>query len=248
MNAHKLIEFIENYQPKDDQQANDMLYLADLIDPVKSSIKFQYDGDLIPFNEREMLQLAKEVKLPYELCYFEFYGSSILAREHVDDCILFQVFFNLPGKNWLIIPPKIMLVLDTTIGRIFPLKNQQLFSEISKEKQLAELIGATVGFMIRFLVAFNCSNTYIENNSPSIKLQKSRIKKGKLPLFEYKTLHINMNNTRVKKQPGAGTHASPKVHLRRGHIRKLEKEDIWVQPCVVGSKENGIIYKDYDVT
>ena len=44
---------------------------------------------------------------------------------------------------------------------------------------------------------------------------------------------------------GGGTHASPRVHLRRGHIRKIaDGRTVWVQACVVGSK-HGMVLKDY---
>ncbi|MEO3722889.1 hypothetical protein, partial [Lacticaseibacillus paracasei] len=44
-----------------------------------------------------------------------------------------------------------------------------------------------------------------------------------------------------------GTHESPRQHLRRGHIRRLESGNIWVNACVVGSSEKGVIKKSYNV-
>ncbi|MEW8027806.1 MAG: hypothetical protein AB2806_08715 [Candidatus Thiodiazotropha sp.] len=95
-----------------------------------------------------------------------------------------------------------------------------------------------------------CSNvTYIDNPAPKL-INKKRKKKGKVPFFTYKTLHIAANASGEKEKPiVTGTHASPRVHLRRGHIRRLgDGRRIWVQACVVGAKEKGIVAKDYAVS
>lgn len=42
-----------------------------------------------------------------------------------------------------------------------------------------------------------------------------------------------------------GTHASPRLHWRRGHIRHLAQRTTWVRPTLVGSSDAGIIAHDY---
>ena len=37
--------------------------------------------------------------------------------------------------------------------------------------------------------------------------------------------------------PGHGSHASPLMHLRRGHIRRLSERTTWVRPCWVNAPE-----------
>lgn len=99
---------------------------------------------------------------------------------------------------------------------------------------------------LHFMNTLNqCSNVFIKNNTHPAALQKKRLKKGKLPLFEYKTLHVRPRNTDGKSK-GTGTHASPRLHLRRGHIRRYKDgKKIWVQPCMVGNKKLGVVHKDY---
>lgn len=126
--------------------------------------------------------------------------------------------------------------------KFFTLVNLSRMAAMTKSRQI------WAGRVLQFLSALNCSNTFLQNNTPSEKIQKKRIKNGKLPFFEYKTLHIKISAVKNKTASGLGTHASPRVHLRRGHIRHLENKHVWVQPCVVGSKQSGIIYKDYALT
>lgn len=46
----------------------------------------------------------------------------------------------------------------------------------------------------------------------------------------------------------ASSHASPRQHLRRGHIRRHPTAgNLWVNSCVVGDPSNGVINKSYAV-
>lgn len=101
------------------------------------------------------------------------------------------------------------------------------------------------GAVLKFLAAISCKNVKKVEHSPDEKLQKARAKRGKKPLFSYWTLEL----TDTKTEHGAslgGTHASPRLHLRRGHPRQFKPgEWTWVQPCVVGNKSLGMVHKDY---
>ncbi len=104
-----------------------------------------------------------------------------------------------------------------------------------------------IGVAKNFFYVLGCSNVITETNPAPQALNKKRAKAGKLPIFEYKTLHINVPGVRVEGRPLGGTHASPRVHLRRGHVRNLDNgKRVWVQACVVGS-QHGMIHKDYKI-
>lgn len=100
---------------------------------------------------------------------------------------------------------------------------------------------------IRFLSALACENVSTDtDHKPDAKLNKARVKKGKTPLFEYKVLKINTQVSATDANDSSGTHASPRTHLRRGHIRKLKNgKTIWVNGCVVSGSKEGIVNKDY---
>lgn len=90
-----------------------------------------------------------------------------------------------------------------------------------------------------------CVNVETRDEPAPTKLNAKRVARGKVPLFSYKTLSLAVPNIRRASANAGGTHASPRVHLRRGHIRQLSDDRaIWVQPCVVGSK-HGLVQKDY---
>lgn len=96
-----------------------------------------------------------------------------------------------------------------------------------------------------FLTALNCSNVRQVEHLPDEKLKRARKKRGKLPLFSFWTLELDLTKGRSNAH-GDGTHASPRVHLRRGHARQYAPGKwTWVQPCAVGSVAAGIVHKEY---
>lgn len=101
--------------------------------------------------------------------------------------------------------------------------------------------------LLSFIAALQCSNV-VEGIDPAPpKLNKSRAKKGKEPLFDYKTLTIDTKKqvTKIEGQQAGEPKHTKREHLRRGHIRRYENKTIWVNPCVVGDSEKGRIKKDY---
>jgi len=111
-------------------------------------------------------------------------------------------------------------------------------------------IGNETATILELCEALSCSNVHhrvIESVDPAVN--QRRIRDGKVPLYETRTLWIdvpNFDNVSVEWQ--GGTHRSPRQHLRRGHIRNLQSgKKVWVNATVVGAKENGIIKKDYAI-
>ena len=109
-----------------------------------------------------------------------------------------------------------------------------------------EVTACNVAAAWNIFAVMACSNVRTRDHQPDAALNKKRAKAGKVPLVSYKTLEIVVPNTRYEGGgSGGGTHASPRVHLRRGHIRKIaDGKTVWVQACVVVSK-HGMVLKDY---
>lgn len=78
---------------------------------------------------------------------------------------------------------------------------------------------------------------------------EKRIRKGKRPLFEWKTVDINVNVVRDEdSKPTGRTHASPRLHSRRGHFRTYASgKRVWVRETMVGRIEFGYIHHSYNL-
>jgi hypothetical protein len=98
--------------------------------------------------------------------------------------------------------------------------------------------------VISMLNALACSNVHIER-SAATKTRKALRKKGALPFDDYHILTVDAYAR--SNGPGSGPSGrSPREHLRRGHIRRLESGAcIWVNATVVNAGIGGKISKDY---
>lgn len=75
---------------------------------------------------------------------------------------------------------------------------------------------------------------------------RRKIAKNKPPIYDWRTVVIKPTPPRIKQQ--GGTHASPRQHDRRGHLRRLSSgKNVWVRACKVGDSSLGIVFKDYEV-
>jgi hypothetical protein len=86
----------------------------------------------------------------------------------------------------------------------------------------------------------------------SEKLNRKRAKQKKPPLFEYKVLDIVADVLSPPKEVIHGReghhHASPRMHTRRGHVRKLASgKATWIRNAIVGKPKRGEVIKQYAV-
>jgi hypothetical protein len=103
--------------------------------------------------------------------------------------------------------------------------------------------------ILSLIEILSCRNVTTETISAPIALNKKREGKGKVPLFEYKILLLDMAAEHSNgADTSGGTHASPRIHLRRGHIRRLPNKLVWVNASVVGNRKTGIVVKDYTIS
>lgn len=67
--------------------------------------------------------------------------------------------------------------------------------------------------------------------------------------INYRVCHVDPDVARrIRGEDKGGTHASPKWHMRIGHVRHLPTgKTTWVKSCEVGDKARGMVIKDYVV-
>ena len=116
--------------------------------------------------------------------------------------------------------------------------------ENPKGTEAARGVLAAIG---RWLASLTPGTTaYRAKERPSLINSKRRAK-GKPPaLFDWHTVVIA-----PPPEPGppkGGTHASPRLHDRRGHWRNHPSgKQVWVKACKVGDATKGVIFKDYKI-
>ena len=98
---------------------------------------------------------------------------------------------------------------------------------------------------LSFLKLVNCRNVAIGSEPVPEKLRRARMKRGQCAGFTRHVLDLRTDSLNASAASG-GTHASPRLHLRRGHIRRLRKGNIWIQQMLVG-RPHGFVDKSYRV-
>jgi len=97
------------------------------------------------------------------------------------------------------------------------------------------------------VVMLKSQSIQLRDIKPSRQQIRAAKRQATLPPFEYKIAKINIDT--IYKNDGNASYSekrSPRMHWRRGHIRKLNTGVlIPVSPCVVGCASNGIIQKEY---
>jgi len=94
----------------------------------------------------------------------------------------------------------------------------------------------------------NCENINSEDLPIPKKLQGNRVKRGKPPLHQYKILDIGVDFYKLPSGGASGKNQAPKMHKRRGHIRRLDEErTTWVRHTVVNAGSKGTVSKSYRI-
>lgn len=141
--------------------------------------------------------------------------------------------------------------LDFHGGKSVACSGNPLFQEYFDECPLVDIeteIGCmfSSGFnaLVEFCLTVNCENVLQEKIEPSRVLNQSRARKGKTPFYSYHFLTIPSPATESK--ASSAGHSSPRVHLRRGHLRRLSGGRVtWVRNTIVGNPDLGVVEKTY---
>lgn len=106
-----------------------------------------------------------------------------------------------------------------------------------------------VMMLVQACSVINCANITTAEVPASSILNKKRVQKGKQPFFTYKVLQLAEDRRAAGGGGAGGQHSSPRMHLRRGHLRRLETKVVWVRPAMVNAgSERGVVAKDYAVS
>ena len=113
-----------------------------------------------------------------------------------------------------------------------------------------------ISTLLKINSLLNCNNIIYIKNNHSKKLQKVRVKRGKLPLQSYYTLQLKGISKRYEEMMnGLDPQWANRIHLCRGHFKKYTEEKPlfgkytglwWWQSAVRGKNKKGIIFKDYE--
>lgn len=144
---------------------------------------------------------------------------------------------------------KSLTIIPNIISKTMCEYQEKIYGEEEAMRRILFDLSPEVQVIYELCEALSCSNvTHEVSESVNQAMNAKRIRRGKLPIYETRTLVLktpNIVKSRTDSNPSG--RISPRMHLRRGHIRRLESGNIWVNSAVVGNKEIGFIEKTYAV-
>jgi len=133
----------------------------------------------------------------------------------------------------------------------------KMFSHVFEEP-FCFYYAAPLSIVFLALSILNCKNTQIIKHKIDEKLQKSRIRQNKQPLFSYHTLEIQpIKKISLIKTDSQKTDVVQRFHMRRGHFRDYKDGKglfgkyhglYWVPDHTAGSSKQGFVLKDYKIS
>lgn len=143
-----------------------------------------------------------------------------------------------PANQPAVSSPVMVYILDDNQIRYGPVDEG-----VTMDKTEAEMI---LGFVSAWLESLS---RRIEAYVPSVVqtfTNRRKIAQGKVPAYEWRTVMIEP--TAPRQDSKGGTHASPRLHDRRGHLRRLRSgKNVWVKAHKVGDATKGIVFHDYQI-
>jgi hypothetical protein len=171
-----------------------------------------------------------------------FFASAVVISGVLDDGTIIPDKNGDPGFSAVLYNPRNQILTKDVIQEV------EYFSEIMETIMTIPYLG------ISFL---HCKNVVTQDHSPDSKLQKSRIKRNKLPMVIYKTLVIHPMTTILEREGHlSGTGIQKALHICRGHFKDFSqgkglfgkfKGMYWWEPQARGSSTAGILVKDYKI-
>lgn len=127
--------------------------------------------------------------------------------------------------------------------------------DLTKDKLTVEMHDEYAGFMQHLLrvLYWEMMHKLVDKKEPIKAVRPipnpsnaKRIAKGKKPLFEWKVIEVSGVQQPPPTTSTGRTHASPRLHKRRGHIRKYKSgKTLWIKEMMVGKIEFGYIHHSY---
>lgn len=222
-------------------------------DTVLTSHKFivPNGGKIISDTKFSGILSTEALTLPFEKTIIEVNAALsgdgikcvLIMREfEKNDIHIVPVFYADVNARWIIMPSFGMLIKDEAVCT----RNSHALSAwIEEIPSLKDSVNVYANIVADFLNALACRNVHIEK-SPAKATKQGKKVKAALPFDDYHFLTVDVpGKAGVRGEGMGGSHRSPREHLRRGHIRRLESGPIWVNACVVNAGVGSKVGKSY---
>lgn len=208
-----------------------------------------FDISAMPKDTEVQSDWLRDYRPPFERCVVIFQGPArdgriyevlmIVSGADPEEGIRVGVYKGAHGEKPRALP-LMVYIMDGDQLRYGPVEDDK-----PVQKDEAELMLALVAGWYQLLA--QSMQAYV----PTVRdtfTNRRKIAQGKVPSYDWRTVVITPCKPQPASQHKGGTHASPRQHDRRGHLRHLRNgKNVWVRPCKVGDPSRGTVFHDYEV-
>jgi hypothetical protein len=217
---------------------------------IEASQKFSFYGAIEERNFSYLTDFGRDMlssgaaNFPHEKTYFEF-GCRAGETDMVcamwggtDDPTVFAYVSRDFGRSWC--PAgAIHLTAGETVSVYLDL--------VAEEKEIVPFTYGLRDIFYACIALLASTSVTVAEEVVSEAINRKRLAVGKSPLYSHTVVTINHNRLN-RAGGGDGTHASPRLHWRRGHVRHYRSGAVsWIAPTLVGCADRGIVTHDYRV-
>jgi len=188
-----------------------------------------------------------ECRPPFEKCMVVFQGKTTSGKQmemfmavsgnDPDDGIVLSMWLYAAGSKPIARP---LMVYSVDKGNI-------RYNTVDEEEKINDTDATMIlGFVSAWYgsMAKNAKSYKPVARNTFTNIRKA--KQGKLPTYDWTTIYIEPTALRLESK--GGTHAAPRLHDRRGHLRRLKNgKNVWVRSCKVGLANLGSVFHDYAI-
>jgi len=188
----------------------------------------QYDGPLIP------------LRLPFDqcavVCLDPAYGKHLFVFLRADDETVLGSHWTLAPMDW----HRSDLFAITIHNKSITYRQVEGLA-MPQESETHTVMGVLQSWLSRLQT--HACDAY-EPLPKQTFLNRIKAAEGKQPSYSWRTVVVTPM-AHLQAACG-GTHATPRLHERRGHWRNLANgRVVWVRDCLVGDPDKGVVEKDY---
>lgn len=216
-------------------------WMSDVLEPTEFQW-FDVSGSTLFEIDKLDMELMQNHRPPFDKCIIVWQGATakvffVVMGENPAEGIIIQAWGSHKGERPKRLPSLFYCVADEKI-QYGPVDEDEVVEQMDADM----LLGFVHGWYAT--LAQGCQAHIAEAKDTFTNRRK--IAAGKKPMYEWRTVLIEPQKPKSEHQ--GGTHASPRLHDRRGHLRRLKSgKNVWVRSCKVGKAELGTIFHDYEV-
>jgi hypothetical protein len=258
--AHQILEQWEGEGISHDIADEDVAHrmVRDVCELIRAAVKFDCHAiGAEPVSSKTLYAAGREIletrpgSLPSDVCYYEFtcesqlpapltFPMAALCHRIGAKVRIYELTKN-ERNGWYLCG---CYVQTADNGRLMTAYGSWLKPDAIHASKITAASAATHVAVALALIESRAVDTATE--AAPAKLNKNREAKGQIPLFSHTVVTIRPRAARGPDH--GGSHASPRLHERRGHSRTLKSGKVVpVRKCMVGDKMLGVVRHTYKV-